>query len=174
MSRTFKIKKSQVVQVLRQFADSKLVFSVVVARRGPLYLRYPSSDPLKNGSLAYVGDRCELRTRRWITAGRGGKKIILEPAGTYRKMVLKGKRPDPVTGIHTPTAHYIDRGGEHRIDLRKHNLFGPLFGMYPDTPRRQPNGEVREGRYGQWRPWSYVNLDAVKEITGQGMTYVVN
>lgn len=158
------------------------IFSVYVARRTALYLRYEPVSDFQNGPLARQGDhnRMEDRGRNVIRDDRGrvyeldpqdettrekhlrgrspiflrrGPKIVLEDVGTYRWMIVKNH--DPETRNDTKHHQYVD-GGELNYDPAEKNLY-LVRGMYNDGVK----ADGRIGRYGQWRPWAQICLDSV-------------
>lgn len=148
--------------------DPEQIFSVWVKRRNAVYLRYPPTGMEGEGLLCYVGDHSDIATRQFVGGKRGSQKIELQPAGSFRLMLCKRKFPDANTGLHTPMRHWTPKGGQCRVDAERHNLFGPVAGMYNDNLKTQPGGEVRMGRLGQWRPWSFIALEGVAEIHNKG------
>lgn len=155
------------------------IFSVFVARRTPLYLRYAPVNDLQNGPLCRVGDHCELRDRGRnvvrdtrgmiydmdpgteahevgrspVFLRRGAEKIILQDVGTFRWMVVKNHDPE---ARHDTKHHRYVEGGALPYNPADHNLY-LVRGMYSDAVK----GDGRIGRFGQWRPWAQICLDSV-------------
>lgn len=153
--------------------DPERIFSVLCRRRTAVYLRYDPPDMTTEGKLAYRGDHSLIATRQFIGGKRGSEKIELQPAGSVRTMLCKRKFPGD-DGRHTEMKHWIPKGGECRVKAEDHNLFGPVAGMYNDQEKTQPNGEVRQGRFGQWRPWSFIALEGVVEVHNKGEIYQIS
>ena len=122
--------------------------------------------------MAYIGDHSIISTHEFVGGKRGAEKIELEPAGSMRMMLCKRKFPGE-NGQHTPMKHWTPKGGECRVNARENNLFGPVAGMYNDQNKTHSNGQVMEGRYGQWRPWSFIALEGVSKIRNKGIEYSV-
>ena len=153
--------------------DPELIFSVFCKRRNDVYLRYPPTTMEGQGKLAYVGDHTDLATGRFVGGKRGSQKIILQPAGSIRRMLVKRKFPNPETGEHTPLKHWTPKGGRLAFDPKEKGLFGPVAGMYNDAEKEQPSGGRRIGRLGDWRPWCFIALEGVTAIQNKGETYAV-
>lgn len=156
------------------------IFSVYVARRTPLYLRYEPVSQYQNGPLARVGDHCllgdrgrnvirdakgrvheldpqdpevrakHLEGRSPIFLRRGAEKIILEDVGTFRWMVVKNYDPE---ARRDSKHHQYSEDGELRYDPEAKALY-LVRGMYNDEVK----SDGRIGRYGQWRPFAQICL----------------
>ena len=158
------------------------IFSVTCKRRTNLDLRYPPVDLLHNGPLAYVGDAsrivdrkqvryCDCVTDEWVeiavnsrkckNCGKKRMKVVLEEAGTLRKMIVRGK-----SNIKD-MKHWESKGGSLAFDPAEHGL-KLVAGMYNDAPK---HGRI--GRHGQWRCWAMICLRTIQTIRHLGETYSV-
>lgn len=154
------------------------IFSVLVARREPLYLRYPPIDQYTNGPFVRVGDfnfvtdkgqkiirNGERVFSSDVTAAqtpiyrRKGEKILLEPEGAYRWMVVKNWARGET---HQGTRHWRPKGGSLGFNPIDHDLF-LVMGMYNDTVRR----------HGQWRPFAMICLRSCLKVRVGGHEYEV-
>jgi hypothetical protein len=157
------------------------IFSVYVARREDLFLRYPPIDQYTNGPLARVGDFCNITDKgrnivrnvvkperefsldvdnaRTPVFTRRGEKIVLQPKGTWRWMTIKNWAKDQP---HAGTKHWQPKGGKLNFNPADHDLF-LVMGMYNDTTMR----------FGQWRPFAMVCLRSCAVIRVDGIDYVV-
>jgi len=154
-----RLPRSKVFQFLCEATrDPEYIFSTTGPRRTDLLAREEPPDDHKQGKLIKDAN---------------GKNIILEPAGTVRKMIVRRRFVDPKTGMLRETKHHKPTGGSLKFDPTEKGLFGPVGGMYPDFPKLQPNGEVMTARYGQWRPFAFVDMLTVQEIENKGQTFVV-
>ena len=173
------------------------IFSVVCARRDDLHLRYPPVGIEAMGHLAYDGDASDVVTREFIRITKKGarrfasffdccpnkvdtngnirskayglkdSKTILEPKGTFRRMLCKRKLTD------APMKHWSPKpDGKRNYDPADHDLF-QVAGMYNDNEKAQPTGGKRIGRFGQWRPWAQICLRTIREIKNNGIVYKV-
>ena len=140
------------------------IFSVVCNRRTDLYLRYPPIDQYRNGPLAYKGDHSRLADRMYVKGSK--EKIILEPAGLARKMIVIGKRDA------RPTKHWRSKGGELAFNPIERGLY-LVAGFYSDAKHNYGTGR-RIGRHGQWRPFCMVDMETTHRIVYEGVEYVVN
>ena len=173
------------------------IFSVECARRDDLYLRYPPVAIDAMGHLCYDGDCTDIVTREFIRITKKGErrfaeftdccpnavdargnirrkayglkdsKTILEPKGTFRRMLCKRKLTD------APTKHWAPKpDGKRNYNPADHDLF-QVAGMYNDNEKAQPTGGKRIGRFGQWRPWAQVCLRTIRLIRNKGIDYNV-
>lgn len=156
-------------------------FSVVCERREDLPLRYPPVDRFTNGPLVYAGDATSLRdgesvrvcpncgvesrqtARKCRACGEKRAKIILEAAGTLRRMIVKGKNDN------NPTKHWESKGGQLPFNPAEHDLY-LVAGMYADQNQDFGTGK-RMGRHGQWRSWCFICLRTTELIKYSGETY---
>ena len=170
------IQASEVRELFDRLTEHGKIASAIVRRRTDVYLRYTPVDDKAKGKLAYLGDACDLVTRQYT---KGSKvKIMLQPAGAERLVQFRKKGPrDPETGLHTPLKHWEDKGSKRGLAFypREKQLFGPVIGMYNDSVKRQPDGSMRIGRWGEWRSWMFVGIadGEVTEIRGGGQVFQV-
>lgn len=158
-------------------------FSVVCQRREDLPLRYEPIDRVTQGALVYVGDATSLRggenvrvcpncwiesrasSRKCRACGDKREKIILESAGTLRKMIVKGKNNN------NSTKHWDSKGGTLPFNPADHDLF-LVSGMYNDAASDYGTGR-RIGRHGSWRPWAMICLRTTEQIKYSGEVYQI-
>lgn len=163
------------------------IFSVYVARREDLYLRYAPIDQYTNGPLARVGDFCNLTDKgrnvvrnlvkpdrefsldvdnaRSLVFTRRGEKIVLQPKGTWRWMTIKNWAKDQEL---KETKHHKPKGGKLNFNPADHDLF-LVRGMYNDLTKS--NGMI--GRFNQWRPFALICMRSCAVIRINGMDYIV-
>lgn len=139
------------------------IFSVVCRRRTNLLLKYTPVNDLARGKDCHVGDHSDLATRQFVCGGR--KRIVLQRAGTLRKMIVKRKTND------TPTKHWEPKGGRLAFDSAKRGL-RLVAGMYNDAEKDVGLGKMI-GRHGDWRPWAFICLRTTTELTYNGTNYRV-
>ncbi len=144
-----RVAKQNARQLLTQIAAKGRTFSTFCARRTDNYLRYLPTTQYGTGKLAYNGDCSDLRTRQFQSAGRGGRKVILEAAGAYRWQQF-------IKGTGNPSKHWKSKGGRLSFDPVAKNLFHAK-GFYNDGPKN--NGRV--ARHDAWRPWAFVCLNTI-------------
>lgn len=145
-------------------ANPTFIFSVDCNRRNDLFLRYPPIDILTNGKMAYVGDASDIATRQYVKGSK--EKIVLQPAGQLRTMIVKGKNDN------RPMKHWQSKGGQLGYNPADHNLY-LVAGMYSDQKQNFGTGK-RIGRHGQWRSFCMICLDGVHAIRYEGIEYLVN
>lgn len=183
MPNTTVIDRNQVSSVIDEICKSPtFIFSVTCERRTDLYLRYDPRDRFTNGPLTFAGDAsrladheqvrfCECGTelpstsRKCKECGAKREKIILEAAGTLRRMIVKGKHDDQ------PMKHWKSKGGELAFNPAEKGL-KLVAGMYQDRPSNQGCGK-RIGRHGQWRSWAFICLHTVQTIKWMQQTFLV-
>ena len=156
------VTRADVGRLLEGITASGQTFSAACRRRTALNLRYEPTEQYKGGRLAYVGDRTDLVTRQFHTAGRGGKKIELEPVGMLRWMQLTKKSSNP-------SKHWISKGGTLAFDPAERGLFH-VKGFYNDSTKV---ADGRIARHGDWRAWAFICLRTVESIKAHGQEYVV-
>jgi len=140
------------------------VFSVTCKRRTDLFLSYPPRRDLqKHGGDCHVGDRSDLRTRRFIQGSR--QRIILQPKGTLRTMIVKRK-----TDIE-PTKHWRSSGGTLSFDPIRKGLY-LVYAMYRDRVQDFGAGR-RYSRHGQHRAWCFIDLFTTTRLRYNGVDYAV-
>ena len=139
------------------------IFTVCCARRGCLNLRYLSADPFSQGSLAHVGDRSSLRTRRFIQGK--GPTISLQLPGTLRTMQVQRK------SNHKNTKHWQSKGGEMPFDPAEHGLY-LVYGMYADKEQDFGCGR-RPARNGDFARWCLICLNSTQWVRSGGVEYRV-
>ncbi len=185
MSNTRVIHRRDLPGFLRHMTDRRPdghplfpIFSVYVARREDLFLRYYPIDNFTNGPLARVGDYNLIsdRGRAIVRNGdrefaldvenakapifhRRGTKIVLEEKGTWRWMTIKNWAKDQP---HAGTKHWQPKGESLNFDPAAHDLF-LVMGMYND----------RTMRYGQWRPFAMICMRSCAVIRVDGIEYKV-
>jgi len=166
------IPNDRVRNLFDSLTDGGRIVSAVVRRRTPLYLRYAPDSDTASGKLAYVGDCSDVASRTYTKGSKS--KIVLQPAGAERVVQFRRKLPD-ANGQHTPMKHWTPANGKLAFDPREKALYGPVVGMYNDSVKRQPDGSVRLGRWGDWRPWCFIGLrdGEVVEVHGGGESYKV-
>jgi hypothetical protein len=156
---TVRLRRSEVPAFLAEATkDPAYIFSVTGPRRNDLLKREAPTDQYKSGKLV---------------KGPDGKNVVIEKAGTIRTMTCLRRFVDPATGMLKETKHHKPQGKGLRFDPASKGLFGPVGGMYNDAPKTQPNGEVMPGRYGDWRPFCFIDVNTVQVIENKGTTYVV-
>lgn len=97
---------------------------------------------------------------------RPGDKVIIEPAGTLRWMIVKQyDHNNP-----RPTKHWTPQGDKLNYDPLEYDLY-LLQGMYNDSVKTQPNGQPMMGRYGQWRPFTQVCMRGALVIRALGVEW---
>ena len=189
------IERNQVTTVIDNICKKPTyIFSVTCERRTDLHLRHDPIDRLHNGPLAYVGEASRIADRervrycdcggrdhatgngKWVEVaatsrkckhcGEKRTKVVLEEAGTLRKMVVKGKNTAESTKHWEATP-----GGRLAFDPAEHDL-KLVAGMYRDAPTNQGTGK-RIGRHGQWRSWCLICLRTIQSIRYCGETYLV-
>jgi len=140
------------------------IFSVTCNRRRHLYLRYPPINDFQNGPFAHQGDRSNLFNRRFIQGSN--HKIVLEPAGATRTMIVKRKTND------NPMKHWQSQGGQLAFDPTELDLY-LVAGIYNDEPKNYGAGK-RIGRHGSWRPWCLIDLRTTRLVKYSGVDYHVD
>lgn len=156
------VARADVERLLESITASGQTFSAACRRRGALFLRYEPTEQFRGGRLAYDGDRTDLVTRQFHTAGRGGLKIVLEAEGTLRWMQLTKKSGKP-------SKHWKSKGGTLGFDPKERGLFH-VKGFYNDTTKVS---DGRIARHGDWRAWAFICLLTVESIKAHGQEYVV-
>lgn len=156
-----RVAKSNARQLLTDIAAKGRTFSTFCARRTDLVLRYPPDGQYKTGRLAYDGDSSDLRSRQFQSVGRGGRKIILEAAGTLRWQQF-------VKSTGNPSKHWKPKGGKLSFDPAAKNLFHAK-GFYNDGLK----SDGRAARHDAWRPWAFVCLDSIALIRADNVEHVV-
>ena len=157
------VARADVGRLLEGITASGQTFSAACRRRTALNLRYEPTEQYKGGQLAYAGDRTDLATRQFHTAGRGGIKIELEPVGLLRWMQLTKKS-------HNESKHWKPKpGGSLAFDPAERGLFH-VKGFYTDKTKV---ADGRIARHGDWRAWAFICLRTVESIKAHGQEYVV-
>lgn len=157
------------------------IFSVWVARRTPLYLRYLPVNDLQNGPLARIGDHCRLEDRGqnvlrsedgrvWEVNPTDAEQAEKHAVGRSRifmrrncgeKVILEDvgtyrwmvvKNYDPEQRNDTKHHKFVE-GGKLNYDPAERELY-QVRGMYTDSEK----ADGRIGRYDQWRPWAQICL----------------
>lgn len=146
--------------------NPEYIFSVVCRRRGDLFQKYPPVNDLARGKDCHVGDHSDMATRQFVQGSRRvADKIVLQPAGTLRKMIVKRKVTD------APTKHWQPKGGRLAFDPAERGL-RLVAGMYNDATKDVGLGKMI-GRHGDWRPWAFICLRTTTELTYAGTDYRV-
>lgn len=104
-------------------------------------------------------------SRKCKRCGAKREKIVLEDAGTARRMIVKGKNNDK------ETKHWKSKGGTLSFDPAAKGL-KLVAGMYQDRACNHGTGK-REGRHGQWRSWAFICLRSVSIIKWMGQVFIV-
>ncbi len=156
------VTRADVGRLLEGITASGQTFSAACRRRTALNLRYEPTEQYKGGRLAYDGDCTDLVTRQFHTAGRGGKKIELEPVGILRWMQLT--KP-----TIKPSKHWESKGGKLAFDPKERGLFH-VKGFYNDSTKVV---DGRIARHGDWRAWAFICLRTIERIKAHGQEYVV-
>lgn len=155
------VARADVERLLEGITASGQTFSAACRRRTALNLRYEPTEQYKGGRLAYDGDCTDMVTRQFHTAGRGGKKIELEPVGFLRWMQLTKKSINP-------SKHWVSKGGKLAFDPAEKGLYH-VKGFYSDSTK----ADGRKARKGDWRAWAFICLRTVELIRANGQEYVV-
>ena len=144
-------------------ANDNFIFSVTCQRRTDLTLKYPPLRDMDRGKDAYVGDHSLLDSREYVKGSR--QKIILQPKGTIRTMIVKGKHNGQ------SMKHWESKGGRLPYNPKNKGL-KLVAGMYNDASKDMGTG-TRVGRHGDWRPWAMICLRTVSCIVHNNVTYIV-
>jgi hypothetical protein len=164
------------------------LFAARCIRRSPVFLRYCPINMTTNGAYVRKGDYCKIDGPDkgnpniiWGANGhrynlldssanrRPGEKIILQDAGDSRLVVVKNY--DREAGNASCHARPVTGKGRN-YDPLQHDLY-PLAGVYNDAIKRQPNGEVRLGRFGQWRPYTQICMRGITSFRALGHRWIV-
>ena len=160
-----KIPRKNVSRLIDDITSSTdFIFSVTCQRRGNLYLKYEPTGQYDQGKDVREGDCSDAITREFIKGK--GPRILLQPKGSERTMVVKSKKGNK------PLKHWNPVGGKLPYTPKDKDL-KLVVGMYCDAPKDFGTGR-RIGRHGNWRPWCNICLRTVSRIIHNKTEYIIS